>query len=121
MARMDTDGGQPGLPFASVWERECPARSKPGSAGVSPQAWERGRLARLRAGRARTQSIRTPNLPLRPVWEHCGAIAIAGDRNEFRSTLAPPGSAVVSPACAPEARAPRASPLTVGEGSRSQG
>jgi len=38
MARMDTDGGQPGLPFASVWERECPARSKPGSAGVSPQA-----------------------------------------------------------------------------------
>jgi hypothetical protein len=55
MARMDTDGGQPGLPFASVWERECPARSKPGSAGVSPQAWERGRLARLRAGGARTQ------------------------------------------------------------------
>ena len=38
--------------------------------------------------------------PLRPVWEHCGAIAIAGDRHELRSTLAPPGSAGVSPACA---------------------
>jgi len=50
-----------------------------------------------------------PARPLRPVWEHCGAIAIAGDRHELRSTLAPPGSAGVSPACAPEARAPRLS------------
>jgi hypothetical protein len=39
------------------------------------------------------QTSGRPARPLRPVWEHCGATAIAGDRNEFRSTLAPPGSA----------------------------
>jgi len=40
---------------------------------------------------------------------HRGATAIAGDRNECRSPRSLPGSASVSPACAPDARVPRVS------------
>jgi hypothetical protein len=40
---------------------------------------------------------------------HRGATAIADDRHELRSTRSPPGSAGVSPACAPDARVPRVS------------
>ena len=89
-------------------DARAPRRAGGGDA-CAPQLTRVGFLASSCAP-SPISAVRTPTLPLRSVWEHCGAIAIAGDRNEFRSTLAPPGSAVVSPACAPEARAPRASP-----------
>jgi hypothetical protein len=81
-----------------------PARRRRAHPGHLHLQWEKG-AGGMRGNGASGRLAR----PLRPVWEHCGAIAIAGDRHELRSTLAPPGSAGVSPACAPEARAPRLS------------
>ena len=72
-----------------------PARRRRAYPGHLHLQWEKG-AGGMRGNGASGRLAR----PLRPVWEHCGAIAIAGDRHELRSTLAPPGSAGVSPACA---------------------
>jgi hypothetical protein len=74
----------------------------PGSASVSPAcaagaAWERGRLARLRAGGARTQSIRTPKLPLLPSWEKgAGGMRGNGARECRTSLISPKNSTLAS-------------------------
>jgi hypothetical protein len=104
---------------------ECRSpRSLPGSASVSPAcavviappgsasvrtptlaprarlncaAWERGRLARLRAGGARTQSIRTPKLPLLPSWEKgAGGMRGNGARECRTSLISPKNSTLAS-------------------------
>jgi len=74
----------------------------PGSASVSPAcaagaAWERGRLARMRAGGACTQSIRTPRLPLLPSWEKgAGGMRGNGARECRTSLISPKNSTLAS-------------------------
>ena len=86
-------------PKNSTLER---AHASPGSASVSPAcaagaAWECGRLARMRAGGACTQSIRTPRLPLLPSWEKgAGGMRGNGARECRTSLISPKNSTLAS-------------------------
>ena len=53
----------------AAWERGRLARLRAGGARTQGISGGRARLTRLRAGDARTQSISTPKLPLLPMWE----------------------------------------------------